>query len=455
MFISHLLGRQRRDPPLTSIVSAFESETQAVILGTSPRNEHTVLYALMGILALGLALISVAKVDIVVTSGGRTATRAGTLYVRPLDKSIVRQILVHPGDEVKAGQPLATLDSTIVTADVAKLQQTINAVKADLARLQAEQAGTPFASAANDPYEKNQVQIYEQRQANYRSTLANYDSQINAAEAQLRQSQQDAANYAARLKVNADVAAIEDKLEAEGWGSRVKSLAADDQRLEVQRLQSFSTNQIAQTQHNVEALRAQRAAFIDQWQSDVAQYVINDQNVLAQSQQDLDKARLSEAMVNVLAPTDAYVLSVGRVSVGTVVDGGGAAADPLFTLTPLDTPLDVELDLNPKDTGFVHIGDMVDIKLDAYRFTYYGTAKGVVKTVSDGSFTLDENNQPVSPYYKVYVTLTDTHLHGVPPDFHLVPGMTLTGDVIAGRRTILSYIIEGVTRTNAEAMREP
>jgi hypothetical protein len=33
--------------------------------------------------------------------------------------------------------------------------------------------------------------------------------------------------------------------------------------------------------------------------------------------------------------------------------------------------------------------------------------------------------------------------------------MTLTADVLVGKRTIMSYIVEGGLRTGSEAMREP
>jgi hypothetical protein len=33
--------------------------------------------------------------------------------------------------------------------------------------------------------------------------------------------------------------------------------------------------------------------------------------------------------------------------------------------------------------------------------------------------------------------------------------MTLSGDVLVGRRTIMSYLVEGGLRTGSEAMREP
>ena len=38
------------------------------------------------------------------------------------------------------------------------------------------------------------------------------------------------------------------------------------------------------------------------------------------------------------------------------------------------------------------VGDPVQLKLDAYRFMQHGTAKGVIKSISEGSFTIDDNN---------------------------------------------------------------
>ena len=85
----------------------------------------------------------------------------------------------------------------------------------------------------------------------------------------------------------------------------------------------------------------------------------------------------------------------------------------------------------------------------------HGTAKGVVKTISEGSFTTDDNGLGVEPYFKVQVEIKEVKLRNVPSDFRLVPGMTLVGDIMVGRRTILSYLVEGALRTGSEAMREP
>jgi hypothetical protein len=86
---------------------------------------------------------------------------------------------------------------------------------------------------------------------------------------------------------------------------------------------------------------------------------------------------------------------------------------------------------------------------------YHGFARGIVTKVSPNSFTVTDNGQVVAPFYKVYVRLTNTRLRNVPNDYRMTPGLTLTGDIVTGSRTIMYYLLEGVSRAGDEAMREP
>ena len=104
------------------------------------------------------------------------------------------------------------------------------------------------------------------------------------------------------------------------------------------------------------------------------------------------------------------VLKVGKASVGSVIDTTNVGDEPLFTLTPLGGPLEAEVHVDAKDIGFIRPGDAVRVKLDAYRFTTHGTAKGVIRSISEGSFTTSDDGQVVAPYYKVKVAITDDHL---------------------------------------------
>ncbi len=108
--------------------------------------------------------------------------------------------------------------------------------------------------------------------------------------------------------------------------------------------------------------------------------------------------------------------------------------------------MEAEIDVATSDVGFISVGDRVQVKLDAYSYILYGMAKGVVKSISEGSFSVDANNTPVAPYFKVRVKITKLQLHDVQKDFRLIPGMTLAGDIMVGRRTIMSYLTETLMR---------
>jgi HlyD family secretion protein len=235
-------------------------------------------------------------------------------------------------------------------------------------------------------------------------------------------------------------------------------MQATDTRTEMARLLGDAQNQISQYRETLASLKAQREAFIQKWHSDTGAQLVTDRNDLDVTRQNLEKARKLSDLTTLDAPADAIVLKIGKISSGSVATGGGAQSqvqDPLFTLVPLDAPVEADVNIRAEDIGFIKVGDPVQIKLDAYRYMQHGTARGTVKSISEGSFTVDDNNTPVDPYFKARVAIEEVHLRNVPADFRLVPGMTLAGDIMVGKRTILSYLTEAALRTGSEAMREP
>jgi HlyD family type I secretion membrane fusion protein len=223
------------------------------------------------------------------------------------------------------------------------------------------------------------------------------------------------------------------------------------------RLLSSDQGQIVAARQLTLSLRAQRAAFMEKWRSDAATELVQTSNDLDASRNSLKKALLQKDLVNLTAPADAVVLKVGNASTGSVSSGNiDSANDPLFVLVPLNGPVEATINIDASEIGFISPGDPVEIKLDAYRYLYYGTAKGALATISKGSFRTDESTgQPTAPYYQARVRFTDMHLRNVPPNFAVTPGMTLVADIQVGHRSIISYLVESVLRTSHEAMREP
>jgi hemolysin D len=170
--LTRLAGVPAVRPPSNAVgdlVGAFESDTAAVFLRTAPANEHITLYVLAAMLVITIALAAVVKLDRVVTSAGRIVPSGGSLYISPFDTSIVRQVLVRPGEVVKKGQALATLDPTFTQADLLQLQQKLGSDQAAVARLEAERSEHPYSFETSDGYQSLQGSIWQKRQAEYHS----------------------------------------------------------------------------------------------------------------------------------------------------------------------------------------------------------------------------------------------------------------------------------------------
>lgn len=447
------LIRPARNDLLAAPISAFESETQAVFVRTSPYSEHAILHVLAGIIVLSVILMSVVKLDRVVTSTGRLVPTRGTIYAQPLDRAVVRQIKVHTGDVVKKGQVLAELDPTFAAADLKQQQDHMASISAVVARFEAEHDGRPYTGGPT-PQEQLQLSIWHQRQAELQQMTADFDARIHSDEATIAKSQQDIQAYSKRLSYAAQVADMEDTLLKNGNTSKLRVLSANDTKAEAGRLLSEAKNTLTGAQHDLDALKAQRAVAIGKWHDDIGTQLATARDDLHQTEQTLAKANRISDLSTLQAPEDAIVLDIGNASVGSVVDTS-PAVKPLFTLVPISGPVEAEVDVDSGEIGFIQVGDKVQVKIDAYPFMRHGTAKGTITTISEGSFTLGDDERIRSPFFKVRVRIDQADLHNVPENFRLIPGMTVQGDVLIGRRTILSYLVEGGLRTGSEAMREP
>ena len=145
------------------------------------------------------------------------------------------------------------------------------------------------------------------------------------------------------------------------------------------------------------------------------------------------------------------VLSIAKLSVGSVLKQG----DPFLTLMPLNTPMETEIKIASRDVGFARPGDACVLNIDAFNASEHGTAEGKVLWISDGAFTTNDDNQVVEAYYKARCSIDRTDFRGVPANFRLIPGMTLTGDINVGKRSVAMYLLGGMMRGISQSMREP
>jgi len=446
----------------------FQSPTAMLIALPVPRSARTVTMLIVAALATSLALAATVPIDRVVTASGKLVPQSATLVVQPLETSIIRSIDVHEGQQVKAGQLLARLDPTFAAADAGSLASQVRSLEAEVTRLQDEAAGKPYTvTDPSDLAQQLQMAIYGQRHLERSFKLENYRQKISSLETQVAGNLAASNYYRQRLGVAVGVESMRTQLENLQVGSKLNTLAAKDNRIEMARNMTTTQAQADASTRDLNALIAERDGEEQDWRAKISQDLTDQGRKLDDAKQQLKKANLRHMLVELRAPEDSTVLTVGKVSVGSVMQSG----DQFITLVPADAQLEVEAYLIGRDSGFVHLGDTVVVKFDTFPFTQYGSAKGTVRLISADSFTqpnmMSQIGDPgrVNPakeggidtalYYRGTISLDEVMLHNLPHDFKLVPGMPVTADIQIGKRTVMSYLMSRVIPTMTEGMREP
>jgi HlyD family type I secretion membrane fusion protein len=338
-------------------------------------------------------------------------------------------------------------------ADVSQLQSRVETLRAQVARLEAEQAGAPFKAADQASISwSTQLEIWRSRQAERESRLAVYDQKIKSIQGTIQSSSRDAEYYRSRLAVNSEIEKMRSELARKEVGSRLNVLVAQDNKAEIARNLSNSEQQIVTARHELQSLGAEREAYMQEWNSSVSQELVSRRTELQQVADELSKAEYRRNLIELRAVSDATVVKVADIGNGAVVPSG----EVIVSLVPSNAELEVEADIAGTDQGFVKPGDETKIKLDAYRFTEYGTVVGRVRSVSADSFNrLDDGTPSGTRFYKSRIEITEIKLRNVPKDVTLLPGMPLQADIVVGERTIMQYLLGTVIKNISEGMREP
>lgn len=442
----------------TSItIRQFQSETDLICATPQPRGLSAAVWLLIALLACAIVVTLTVSVDKIVTStSGKIVSVQQLNVLQALDPSIIKSIDVKEGQTVARGQLLATLDSTFTHADMGQLEQQVGSLQAQIARATAEMDRMPFApdlsaTTREKPYLALQKSLFDQRAATYAAQLVSFDEKIKQQQATVAKLQTDEERYEEREKISQKVQDMRDTLYKSGSSSLLTLLQATDQRLEMQRTMEFGHNSLLEAQHQITSLTADRDAFARKWFADASQEIVTARNNLDQAAAQLEKAAKHQDLVRLTAAAPGVVLSVAKLSVGSVLKQG----DSLLTVMPLGAPVEAEVNIASRDIGFLKVGDETRLKVDAFNSAEHGYADGRVLWISDDSFTTDADNKPTEPYYKARVSVAGTHFTGVPASFRLIPGMTLTADVKVGTRLLGRYLLGGTLRGAAESMREP
>jgi hemolysin D len=380
------------------------------------------------------------------------------IVVQPLETAVIQSIDVQVGQVVKKGQKLATLDSTFAEADQAELKSHIASLDNQTERLKAELSGktTPLSPTA-DADSRMEAELSSERKANYKAQLEKLNETIGGLRAALDTNRHDQQILETRVKSLREIESMQEKLVAQQFGARVHLLEARDKRLEVERDMDLTKNREQELKRQLAASEAEKSAFDLTWRQKMMEDLLATSHDRDTQAEQLLKADRRHKLVTLTAPTDSVVLDIAKLSQGSVI----REAETLFTLVQLDTELESEVQIDSIDTGYVKIGDVAKLKLDAFPFQRHGTLTGTIKTISEDAFRRDNLGNPsllaqgTDAFYLSRITFGTSKLKNLPAQAKLLPGMTLTAEIAVGKRSVISYLLWPLSKTVDESISEP
>ncbi len=398
--------------------------------------------------AIGWAHYS--KVDEVATTQGELIPSAQVRPVRALEGGIISEIRIKEGDQVNKGDVLLVQDPALNQSEVDRLQKIAEAVRQDIARLKAESQGqTSTGTALQDQLLAARLREFDTRQATAVAEAQRQIAVTEEAKAQLVKLQGNLVNAKTALE-NAQVREASLRELVDGAIPRFDYLEAKDRLTEAEdRVSSLQQEIAAQQQSIRQAEQAYQAAnqttgrLTSERQSEILGQLKQRQEELANLDGQLAQARLRTEGQTITAPVSGKIYDVQTTLGERTVSPG----QELLSILPNDENLLLEVKVLNRDIGFISEGMRAKVKLATFPFQEFGTIEGEVIQLSPNA-TLDKD---LGLVFKAKVKLSQNNVvvHGKPVE--LAPGMAATAEIVTRQRSVLTFLLEPITRRFSEA----
>lgn len=394
-----------------------------------------------------------AKVETVAVAEGRLTPVGRLRSVETLEPGRVRDIAVREGQHVASGQLLIALDPTMADADaqsavtelstaglaLARANALLSYAAGSSAKLSPPTDASPAAVQAEEQLVAARISAYEARRGSVRERQTGAEASIRGAQAEIVKLQRTLPILQSQLD-------DQKVLEAKGFGARQKVLQLEQSIITAEQDLSAQQAKADEARAELASLNSESAELRQQFVTQAAQERTEAEGLTATRGDALEKADEKKRLQMMTAPVAGTVQSVSVTTIGQVVESG----KPVVTIVPDGEALVVEALVLNRDVGFVHSGEHVVVKLEAYPFMRYGTLEGEVTEISPDAI-VDEKRGLV---YPARIKLLQNRIKVDGKVVMLSSGMSLMAEIVTGRRRVISYLWSPVAKAVNEAGRE-
>ena len=401
--------------------------------------------------AAALMFSYLAYMDVVVTAQGKVIPTGKSKVIQPLETGVVRAISVRDGQSVKAGDVLLELDITNSTADRDRVERELWETRAEVLRAKAQLAGQDYFNApVAMPLEVVQSQnaVLQSRSAEQSAKLAALDSELLKRRADADAISSGLAQSRISLPLVQQKHLMREELARTGHVAQTAVIETQMELINVNKDIAVQGNRLQESQAGLAAAKEQAAQAVAEFRSRASAELLDAVKKRDAAEQELIKTRQRLLQQTLRAPIDGVVQQLAVTTVGGVV----TAAQPLMTIVPENTPLELEAQVLNRDIGHVRVGQRVINKVETYDFTRFGYIEGQVLWVGTDAV----QDQKLGPVFPVRIGLTQTHTPTAVNGHigEVKAGMTVTADIRTDERRLLEYLVAPMLRYKQEALRE-
>jgi HlyD family secretion protein len=381
-----------------------------------------------------------APLDSALEAPGVVVVESHRKTIQHLEGGIVKEILVHDGQQVKAGQTILTLDDTQARVNLELLQDEADALTAQEARLQAERDGNAqiafppeLLARQSDPKVDEAIRVEEKTFASRKESL---EQQIGVLTSRKGENER----VIAGLK-DEQTAMVNKGLEPVPKLLALQRQAADLTGQRGQLIEKISQVDLNNGENNLQIVNL-KSQQLDEVLKDLSEVQSKRFDLMDRIQ----AARDTLNRVTMTAPVSGEVMNLDVHTKGAVIKPGDTVAE----IVPEHDQLEVEAHVKPEDADEVYVGMSARVNLSAYKQRRLPMILGTVTEISPDRITDPHTEQS---YFNALISVDRAALKPY-PDARIIPGMPVEVAMHTGARTALEYFIEPIRAVLRNGMRE-
>lgn len=386
------------------------------------------LFTLVAVLAMAavLALLFFANFTNTAKISGWLVPQEGLVRVFAPQPGVVTALYVKEGAEVHKGERLLALSGELQSA-------TLGATQAEIARRLVEQRQNLSEER------RQQERLLAQQQRSLGDRVAALRSELTQIDGEIRL-------LKSRVAIAERAEALNRDLRDQGFLSDMRLQQVEAEKIEQKARLSALERQRTTLQRDRVALEGELKDLPLKAQTGIAALERN----ISVVEQGLAQAEAQREIV-VPAPQDGTVTAI-------LAELGGHAnvAAPLLSIVPAGAKLEAHLYSPSRAVGFVHPGQRVLLRYQAYPYQKFGHYEGEVASVSRSAVSPGElppqlaaiasvtgpNGAGTEPVYRITVKLERQAVTAYGEQILLQPGMQLDADVALETRRLYEWVLD-------------